>query len=403
MLTKDLLKEVILSQRETLFKLEYGTKREKEEEIKIEDSFALIIIGIRRCGKSTLLNQILRKQKIGYYLNLEDPRIEGFELSDFNKVESIMRELYGEKGVYFFDEIQNIEKWEKFIRYLIDKKEKVIITGSNASLLSRELGTKLTGRNLPIEIFPFSFTEFLNMKKKEPSLQLFEEYFYKGGFPEYLKKENPAILQELLSDVIIKDIAIRYGIKNVNTLNKIGIYLISNVGTEFSYNSIKNMFNIKSVQSVIDYVFYLENTYLIFIVPRFSYSYKQQQVNPKKVYSIDNGFSNNNSASFSKDKGKMLENIVYLGLRRKFKDIFYFREKSECDFVVKNKEKINLAIQVCFEFNEENKERELKGIISALNEFKLKSGLILTYNQEDEFIIDNKKILVKPVWKWLLE
>ena len=338
MLTKETLKEVILSQRAYLDRADLGTLRQKE--ITIGGSFAILITGIRRCGKSTFLNQVLKKQKKGYYLNLEDPRLEGFELSDFNKVETILNEIYGVGGVYFFDEIQNIEKWEKFVRYLIDKKEKVVITGSNASLLSRELGTKLTGRHLQLELFPFSYQEFLDLKKKSPSVDSFEEYFNLGGFPEYLKKEDPAILHELLSDVVMKDIAIRFGIKNTNMLNKIVIYLISNAGKEFSYNSIKNMLEIKSVQSVIDYVSYLENTYLIFTIPRFSYSYKQQQVNPKKVYSIDNGFSSSNSASFSQDKGKMLENMAFLGLRRRFRDIFYFQDKVECDFVIKEKEKI---------------------------------------------------------------
>ena len=401
MLTKETIREVIMSQRETLNKSELGTPREKE--VKIEESFALLITGIRRCGKSTFLHQILKKQKKGYYLNLEDPRLDGFELSDFNKIEIIMEELYGEGGVYFFDEIQNIEKWEKFIRYLIDKKERIIITGSNASLLSRELGTKLTGRYLQIELFPFSFREFLDIKKENPSIKSFEGYLDNGGFPEYLKKENQGILHELLSDVVMKDIAVRFGIKNTNILNKIVIHLISNVGKEFSYNSIKKMFEIKSVQSVIDYISYFENAYLIFSIPRFSYSYKQQQVNPKKVYSIDNGFSYANTASFSKDRGKMLENVIFLGLRRKFKDIFYFQEKNECDFVVKQKEKIIKAIQVCFELNEENKGREINGLISAMERFKLNGGVILTYNQEDQFLIEGKKILVKPAWRWLLE
>lgn len=403
MLTKEILKEVIVSQRESLNKQEQGTPREKGKGIKIEDSFALVLTGVRRCGKSTFLNQILRKQKKGYYLNLEDPRLEGFSLSDFNKVEEIMKEIYGESGIYFFDEIQNIDKWEKFIRYLIDKKEKIVITGSNASLLSRELGTKLTGRHLQIEMFPFSFREFLDIDKESPSIKSFRNYLYKGGFPEYLKKENPSILHELLSDIVMKDIAIRFGIKNTNILNKIAIYLISNAGKEFSYNSIKKMFEIKSVQSVIDYVSYFENAYLVFTLPRFSYSYKRQQVNPKKAYSIDNGFSCNNSASFSKDEGKMLENVVFLGLRKRFKDIFYFQEKNECDFVVKEKDKITHAIQVCHNINESNKEREINGLLAALNEFGLKKGIILTYSQDDEFLIENKKIIVRPVWKWLLE
>lgn len=402
MITKETLKEVIISQRTTLDSLEKGTPREKEEEINIQDSFALIITGIRRCGKSTLLNQILRKHK-GYYLNLEDPRLDDFEFLDFNKVEETMKEIYGENGVYFFDEIQNIEKWEKFIRYLIDKKERILITGSNAALLSKELGTKLTGRHLQIEMFPFSFKEFLKMKNKKPSVEDFDEYLHNGGFPEYLKKKNPEILHELLYDIIAKDIAVRFGIKNTSILNKIIIYLISNVGKEFSYNSIKRIFSIKSVQSVINYISYFENAYLIFTIPRFSYSYKQQQVNPKKVYSIDNGFSYSNSVSFSKDKGKMLENVVFLALRRKFKNIFYFKENNECDFVVKQKDKITYALQVCFDLNEENKKREIYGLLNALKEFELKEGLILTYNQKDNFLVDNKKIIVKPVWEWLLE
>jgi len=403
MIVSNVLKEVILSQKENLNRLELGIKREKNTDIKIEDSFALIITGIRRCGKSTFLHQMLKKEKRAYYLNLEDPRLEGFELADFNRVEVLMNEIFGKDGVYFLDEIQNIEKWEKFVRYLIDKKEKVVLTGSNASLLSKELGTKLTGRNLQIEMFPFSFKEFLLFKQEKPSLNSFEEYLHKGGFPEYLKKENPSILYSLLSDVVMKDIAIRFGIKNTTILNKIVIYLISNVGKEFSYNSIKTMFNIKSVQSVIDYISYFENAYLVFTLPKFSYSYKKQQMSPKKIYSIDNGFSYNNSASFSKDSGKMLENLVFLELRRQFKEIFYFQEKNECDFIIKEREKISKVIQVCFDFNEENKEREIGGLVEAMNEFKLKEGVILTNNQEDEFLIDGKKVIIKPVWKWLLE
>lgn len=402
MIPKEILSEVILSQKNTLEKLDPGNLREKEKELKIDESFALVITGVRRCGKSTLLNHLLLKQKKGYYLNLEDPRLDNFELADFNKVEVLMKELYGKNGIYFFDEIQNISKWEKFIRYLIDKKERIVITGSNASLLSKELGTKLTGRHLQIELFPFSFNEFLNLKKENPSIASFEKYLYLGGFPEYLKKENPLIPQGLLTDIITKDVVVRFGIKNTGILTKITLFLVSNVGKEFSYNSIKKAFNVKAIQSVINYIYYLENTYLIFTIPRFSYSFKQQQVNPKKVYSIDNGLSYNTSTTFSKDKGKMLENVVFLGLRRKFKDIFYFQEKNECDFIIKERESITKAIQVCYKMDETNKEREINGLISAMLKFKLKEGMILTYDQEDESNIKGKKIIIKPVWKWLL-
>lgn len=401
MISKDVLKEVIISQKENILRLDEGTKREKEKTLKIDDSFALIITGIRRCGKSTLLNHLLHRQKVSYYLNLEDPRLEGFELSDFTKAEMVFKELYGDGGVYFFDEIQNIARWEKFIRYLIDKKEKIIITGSNAALLSSELGTKLTGRHLQIELFPFSYNEFLDMKKKRSSVQSFDEYLFSGGFPEYLKKDNASILHRLLSDVVMKDIAVRFGIKNTTMLNKIAIYLISNAGKEFSYNAIKKTFEIKSVQSVIDYISYFEDAYLIFTIPRFNYSYKKQQVNPKKVYSIDTGFSVVNSSSFSKDKGKMLENLVFLALRKKYKEIFYFQEKNECDFIIKEGTAITQAFQVCYDFTEDNKKRELNGMLEALKKFNLKEGLILTNSQEDEFIIDGRKIWLMPVWKWI--
>ena len=403
MISKESITEVIKLQRESLNNAEIGTLREQKKEIVVLDSFALIITGVRRCGKSTILHQLIKTQKKAYYLNIEDPRLGGFQLSDLNKVELIMEELYGKGGTYFFDEIQNVPQWERFIRYLVDKKEKVVLTGSNASLLSKVLGARLTGRYTRYELFPFSFKEFLKLKNAEPSLDTFKEYLFQGGFPEFIKKNNPTILHELLSDIVMKDIAVRFNIKNTEILRKIAVFLITNAGKEFSYNSIKKMLDIKSVQSVIDYVCFFEEAYLIFTIPRFSYSFKQQQVNPKKVYSIDNGFSNSNSASFSKDNGKMLENLVFLNLRKKHKDIFYFQEKNECDFVIKDREKIVEAVQVCFDLNEETQDREIKGLLEAMKEFKFNQGLILTYKQEDEFKIEGKTIKVLPVWKWLLE
>ncbi len=403
MINKTILTEIITSQREKILKQDSGISREKLKDLKFRSGSALIISGIRRCGKSTLLKQILDKSKNFHYLNLEDPRLDGFELKDFNRVKEIFEEQQGLKGIYFFDEIQNVQNWEKFIRFLVDDKKTIIITGSNASLLSRELGTRLTGRHINYELFPFSYNEFLKFKKLNSGIKSYKQYFRDGGFPEFLENKDNYYLNEILSSVVMRDIAVRHGIKNSGLLRKIAIYLISNVGKEFSYNSLKKIFEVGSVRSVIDYVSYFEDAYLLFTIPKFSYSYKKQQVNPKKVYSIDNGFSYANSVSFSKDLGKMLENQVFLYLRKKYSEIFYFQKNKECDFIVKFKEKIKGAIQVCYELNEENQNREIKGLLEAISELKLKQGLILTFNQEDEFKIENKKIIVKPVWKWLLE
>jgi len=364
-------------------------------------SFAVVISGIRRCGKSTLLKQILKNEKKFYYLNLEDVRLDDFELSDFAKSDEIFKGLYGEGGTYFFDEIQTVPKWEKFVRSLVDKKKKVVLTGSNASLLSRELGTLLTGRHLSHELFPFSYKEFLKYFKFKQSTGSFAKYNELGGFPEYLERKEINILQELLKDVVMRDVAVRFGIRNSALLKKLAIYLISNVGKEFSYNSLKKMFSVASVQSVIDYVSFFEDSYLIFTIPKFSYSFKEQQVNPKKVYSIDNGLSISNSISFSKDRGRMLENQVFLQLRRQYKEIYYYKGKHECDFLHKEKGKINGAIQVCYSLNDSNLEREVSGLFESLEKFGLDNGFILTYNQEDKIEKGGRSIIIKPVWKWI--
>ncbi|MBW2984324.1 ATP-binding protein [Candidatus Woesearchaeota archaeon] len=403
MILKDTLREIIKSQQQELLLLEEGVKREKLGLIDLSLPYAVILSGIRRCGKSTLLRQLMKKTGKCYFINFEDPRLVDFEVSDFQKLKEAFKEEYGDRNCYFFDEIQNIQKWELFVRSLLDKKIKVVITGSNASLLSRELGTRLTGRHVRHELFPFSFKEMLIFFNKKANINSFEEYLKKGGFPEYLKYLKAEILHELLNDVIERDIIVRHKLRESKVIKEMAVYLLTNIGKEFSYNSLKKIFDLGSTNSVIAFISYFENSYLLFTVPKFAYSLKRQLINPKKVYSIDNGLSNVNSVSFSSDRGRMLENIVFLHLRRKYNEIFYFKEKNECDFAVKEKDAIIKSIQVCYELTEDNKQREIDGLIEAIEMFKLKEGLILTYKQEDEFKVNNKKITVKPVWKWLLE
>src|SRR3989344_5712566 len=338
MIVKEELSKIVRAQKKEILSANKSIDREKLEEVKILDSFAIIVSGVRRCGKSTLLRQIIKKVKNFYYFNFEDPIAVGFELSDFQILEEVFKEEYGESDYYFLDEVQNIPKLELFVRSMLDRGKYLVITGSNASLLSKELGTRLTGRHLDYELFPFSFREFLKLKGKTPNIESFQEYFTKGGFPQYLKNEDAETLKDLFNDIINRDISARHKIRNLKSLKEMAVYLLTNVGKEFSYNSLKKTFNLGSVNSVISFISFFEDSYMLFTVPKFDYSYKKQVINPKKIYSIDNGFSNANSASFSEDKGRMLENMAFINLRKKHKEIFYFQEKGECDFVVKDRE-----------------------------------------------------------------
>lgn len=391
----------MIEQRAELGFFEYGIEREELGKIRLGLPYAIIISGVRRSGKSTLLHQLLKKLSNFYYLNFEDTRLIDFESSDFEKLDEIFREEYGDSQFYLLDEIQNVKHWEIFVRSRLDKRKQFIITGSNASLLSRELGTRLTGRHLNVELFPFSFREILLLKKEKASPKSFEQYLNKGGFPEFAKYERAEILRELLSDILHRDIVSRHNIREIKALQEIAIYLLTNVGKEFSFNSLKRMFGFGSVNTPISFVSYLEDSYLLFTIPKFDYSLRKQLINEKKVYSIDNGLSVANSVSFTSDKGRMLENAVFVGLRRSHKDIYYFKGKGECDFLVKEGGSIRMAIQVTYEMNEDNKRRELDGLLEAMSKFGLDESLIITSNQEDEINIQGKKILVKPAWKWM--
>ncbi|HOH83147.1 MAG TPA: ATP-binding protein, partial [Bacteroidales bacterium] len=344
-----------------------GVKRAYLSKLLPESKHIEVISGIRRCGKSTLMKQLMQQYKTDIaYFNFEDPRVNNFEIGDFQKLDEIIGR---NKAAYFFDEIQDVASWEIFVRQLHDRGEKIYITGSNASLLSKELGTRLTGRHLRHELFPFSYLEFLEYKNLKNNENSFEKYIQKGGFPEFLREENQEILQSLLKDIILRDIAVRYGIKNSKTLMDITLFLISNIGKETTYNSLRKSFSVGSANTVSDYLSWLEDTYILFFLPRFSWSAKSIAVNPRKVYAIDNGLAIANSLSFTNDKGRLLENAVYLFLRQKFNSLYYFRENSECDFVVFGKGKCLLLIQVCEQVHNENKDREVNGLLDAMRFF----------------------------------
>ena len=411
------LREIIIDQnsrqeQENLVDREIFSKVESY----IKNDFVIIISGIRRCGKSTLLFQV-RKKHPGYYLNFDDERLINFKIEDFKILEELFIELYGEKNIFYFDEIQNIPMWERFVRRMHDEKKKVFITGSNASMLSKELGTHLTGRHLMLQMFPFSFKEFLYLKKFEidkKSVFLtasrakikknFAEYFINGGFPEYLKETNVDYLKTLYESILYRDILVRYKISNEKNLKELVYLAINNISKEISFNSIKKVIGLGSSTTVKDYFDYLENSFLIFLIPRFDYSIRKQMYYNKKVYCVDNGLAKYLGFRVTPDNGKLLENIAFIELKRRGEEIYYYLDKKECDFVIKDGPKIMRVIQCCYELTRENKEREIMGLTEAMDKFKLKEGLILTYDQEEEITLKkNKKIIIKPVWRWLLE
>ncbi len=402
MILKTVLQEVIESQNLHFEKQQTGIERNKIRTFKKTESHVSIISGIRRCGKSTLMRQIIatKPQQPKIFINFEDSRFSAFDVDDFAKLKSILEENYPD-AEYYFDEIQNINEWERFVRVLHDSGKSIYVTGSNASLLSVELGTKLTGRHLLTELFPFSYTEYLAYRQEIAGEQSFSKYLFTGGFPDYLKTGNTDILHQLYNDVVMRDIVVRYGLKDQRLLREFGIYLLSNVGKEFSYHSLRKIFSIGSTNTVSNYVSYFENSYLLFQIPKLTWSIKKQIINPKKIYGIDTGLIHTNSLSFSNDKGRLLENMVFLALRNAGKSIFYFKETNECDFVYKQYNKVEGAIQVCYQLTAENQKREINGLLEAIKQQNLSEGLILTLNEDDHFTIDGKEIIVKPVWKWI--
>lgn len=359
-----------------------------------------VITGIRRSGKSTLLKQLTARFGNIAYFNFEDSRIHGFELNDFQKLDTV---IGGGIEAYFFDEIQNVPSWEVFVRQLHDRGEKIFVTGSNASLLSSELGTRLTGRHIRHELFPFSYPEFLSLKNSENHSGAFGQYLTEGGFPEYLKTGNPEVLQNLLYDIVYRDIAIRHGIRNSGSLMDLTLYLVSNLGKEMSYNNLRKMFQFGSANTVSDYLSWLADSYLFYYLPRFSWSARNISVNPRKIYVVDNGIATANTLSFTGDSGRLLENAAYMFLRQQPVAVYYFREKYECDFVVFEKKKCRFAIQVCESLNHDNLKRETAGLLEAMKYFSLQQGYILTRDQDDEIKTNQGIIHVMPLYRFITQ
>ena len=414
---KHKLKEVLQDQQILFDKIDNLVEREVSLNDCMKGNEIIIITGIRRCGKSSLLKIISKKlNKKFIYINFDDIRFTDFKVENFEDIEEIISEIRGIKTevIYLLDEVQNVLSWERWVNNLYAKNIKVFVTGSNSSLLSSEISTFLTGRNKVIKLYPFSFKEFLLFKKikidcqttdeRRIISQAFNEYFEKGGFPLVIINDDLSLSKQYFEDILNKDIIKRYGIKKVKELKDLILYLFSNVSKTYSYSTLKQISSIKSLSMINNYIEHLKNVFVASTINKFDYSIKKQRVSSSKFYVLDNSFLKTVAFNFSENTGKRLENLVFIELVRREVEVYYHLKKNECDFIIKEGLNITKAIQVCLILdNIVTKKREIDGLCEALKEYNLKEGLILTLDKEEEFMIDGKKIIIKPVWKWLLE
>ncbi len=419
MITRELLRTVLTDQRAWFLKKDTGIKREVLDRIqkKIILPHIHFITGIRRCGKSTLLRQIAAefyRDTDFYYINFEDERLLRFEAEAFNLVYETLLELYGRKNTFIIDEIQHVRDFDAFVRRFYDNGFKFFITGSNAGILGKEISERLTGRYLSTRLSPFSFREYVSLKEGtsrifNPDLTedrarltgLFEHYLVHGGMPEYALYQDPEILMHTYNDIVVKDIGMRKNIDHPVLARELYLTVLSNFARKFSYNGLQKLTSIGSVNTIKQYLGYLEETFLVRFIHKFDYSVMKQYANDKKAYVSDNGIINAVSLKAGADKGWMLENLV-AGSMSVESNLHYFSGKRECDFVLSEERNVKQVIQVCWELSRENDSRESGGVIEAMDYFHLDKGLILTYGQEEVRTLGNKTIDIKPVWKWLL-
>lgn len=381
----------------------------------------LAVLGVRRCGKSIFSHLLLNGKRYAY-INFDDERLANVTTEDLNRVLQAFYELEKDLDYLILDEIQNVPKWELFANRL-RRTKKVVITGSNAKLLSGELATHLTGRYVDFTLHPFSFKEFLLAKGTEVRFDdlystekiaeikgALQEYMRIGGFPETSKFGKIAISR--IYEDIIKDILLRYKIRKERDFKDLARYSVSNFSKEITFSKLKNLFGIKNVHTAKNYIDYLTSTYLIFTVERFSFKLKQRMIAPKKVYCVDTGILNTMATRFSEDHGRLMENIVFVELLREKsftetpREIFYWKDhqQREVDLVLKEGPRVKQLIQVTWASGkDEMGEREIEALIKASNELNCRNLLVITWDYEDEWSINGRKINCLPLWKWLLK
>lgn len=358
--------------------------------------FVQVITGVRRCGKSTAMLQMRTKRGAArsVFMNFESPLLDGFAVGDFTRLDHVLRDLKCER--LFLDEVQALPRWEILVRQLLDLGLQVTVSGSNASLLGRELGTKLTGRHLSDELFPFSYGEFLAYTRRAASDVSLRDYLNRGGFPEYLRSGEETVLASLFNDILFRDIASRHGVRETARLRSLALWLAANIGGRVSAGKLAQPLKIDSSSTILQWFSHLEDAYLFFFVPKFSHSARATLVNPRKVYCVDTGLRQALVVSCQPDEGRLFENLVFLKLRRRHSSIFYFDEGHECDFVVLERDAPKRLVQASWELNDLNLDREKEGLRLAMSFFGLKEGEIVTFHQADEIKVPEGRIHVVP-------
>ena len=416
------IEKVLLEQQDELEALEVEVliHRPEEDLINLNSKLAQVVIGVRRSGKSTLCFNALRKAGVHYaYANFDDERLEELETKDLDNVLQTLYKIYGKFDYLFLDEIQNIDGWPLFVNRLLRQRIHIIITGSNAKLLSTELATHLTGRHHKIELFPFSFKDWCSIKDVEYTRlttknkgllsKAYEEYFRQGGFPELISgEENPKeYISTLIDNIISQDIKKRYKIRNIDALKRLAHHILNETPTLIVKETLQNIIGIKSERTLGNYLMYLNQTYLISTISKYS-SRSRERARNEKSYAIDVAFMDKRENAFSGENlGWRLETIVYLELLRRkagtANDIYYYQGRSAgADFVVCDGNKTLAVYQVSYDIsNDKTRKREIKGCIAGAKATKCDNIFLITDHESEVIEEDGYTIQVIPIWEWL--
>lgn len=423
MIDKRILEQTLYEQREELSVWVHSSlcSRKEEEQIELDSNLAQVVIGVRRSGKSTLCFNALKPHiDRCAYVNFDDERFENMPASDLNSVLEGVYKVYGDFEYLFLDEIQNVEGWHLFVNRLLRQRKHIIITGSNAKLLSGELATHLTGRNDQIELYPFSFTDFCSYKgidivsvtTKAIALRrtAFDEYMKQGGFPELLTKKNKTrYVNNLVNNILKRDIEQRHNIKYVDAFERLAHHLMNVAPVVVVENELANVVGLKSSHTVNNYIGFLKEAYLLVGLKKYS-TKSRVRVRAEKVYPVDVALMDGRLDAFAGENlGWRLETLVYLELLRRNRplghDIYYYKSAAgyEADFVVCKNNIVQEIYQVSYDISKDKtRKRELRGLLAASHETGCEHLYLITDFHQEEVSIDNKRIQIIPAFDWML-